>query len=80
MLEQRRELLKRSYWGGEGGEGKERVKREIRFAGTRGPFLWGPKMCSGGPLPQGFVRKYSVRVEIILVANGSTAEERVAKI
>ena len=43
--------------GGGGGEGKERVKREIRSAGTRGPFLWGPKMCSGGPLPQGFVRK-----------------------
>jgi hypothetical protein len=49
-LEQRKELLKRSYKGG----GEERAKMEIRFAGGRGPALWGPKMCSLGPLAAGF--------------------------
>jgi hypothetical protein len=49
-LEQRKELLKRSYKGG----GEERAKMEIRFAGGRGPALWGPKMCSLGPLAVGF--------------------------
>ena len=34
--------------------GKQRVKIKIGFAGGRGHFLWGPKMCSLGPLAGGF--------------------------
>ena len=40
--------------GGGWGGGKQRVKIKIGFAGGRGPFLWGPKMCSLGPLAGGF--------------------------